>query len=46
MERDGINNISGKQYLTDRNEIEECQTCPFLRSCWNIEEYERRASRR
>ncbi|MBP7526640.1 MAG: hypothetical protein KA801_01865 [Syntrophorhabdaceae bacterium] len=30
---------SGKQYLRERNLLDLCGGCPFLRSCWTMEEY-------
>ena len=42
MTEHGVNGISGKEYLLEAHKIGECETCPFLRSCWNSEEYDRR----
>lgn len=32
---------SGKQYLLEQHKTDLCGSCPFLRSCWNMEEYKR-----
>ncbi|OPY02965.1 MAG: hypothetical protein A4E60_00636 [Syntrophorhabdus sp. PtaB.Bin047] len=39
-----VSSDSGKQYLIDHNMIELCRDCPFLRSCWTMEEYKRRTA--
>lgn len=37
-----VSSDSGKQYLIDRHGVELCRDCPFLRSCWTMEEYKKR----
>jgi len=45
MERGGVTGKSGKQYLAECGKIGECAGCPFLRSCWNEEEFRRLTGR-
>jgi hypothetical protein len=40
-----VSSDSGKQYLIDRHKVELCRDCPFLRSCWTMEEYKKVLSR-
>lgn len=41
MEEEGIRDKSGRQYLIELNETGRCRGCPFFRSCWTEEEYDR-----
>jgi hypothetical protein len=41
MMNKGIAGMPGKDYLMQRNEVKKCLDCPFFRSCWNSEEYDR-----
>jgi hypothetical protein len=41
MEKECVSGASGKQYLIDAGKAGECRGCPFFRSCWNEEEYNR-----
>ncbi len=41
MREKSIVNRSGKDYLTETKKILSCQACPFFRSCWSGEEYDR-----
>jgi len=41
MAEQGIRGQSGKEYAVRARMIGECETCPFFRSCWNSEEYDR-----
>jgi hypothetical protein len=38
----GVENESGKEYLIRTNNAALCEQCPFFRSCWNSEEYDRK----
>jgi hypothetical protein len=37
-----ISSDSGKQYLIELHRIDLCKDCPFLRSCWTMEEYRKK----
>lgn len=37
-----VKNESGKEYLTRTGNLSLCIDCPFFRSCWNSEEYDRK----
>jgi hypothetical protein len=41
MMKNTIIGVSGKKYLTDLKRIYRCKSCPFFRSCWTMEEYDR-----
>lgn len=41
MEEDKVTGKSGRQYLVERDQTDKCRDCPFLRSCWTEEEYDR-----
>lgn len=41
MEENDVANMSGKQYFIDGKKTGECKACPFFRTCWKIEEYNR-----
>ncbi len=41
MTKNGVTRVSGKQYLIEAGRIERCRDCPFFRSCWDSEEYEK-----
>lgn len=41
MEENDVANMSGKQYFMDGKKTGECKDCPFFRTCWKIEEYNR-----
>jgi hypothetical protein len=43
MMKEHVADMTGKQYLIDRNRTDLCGECPFFRSCWNGEEYDRLA---
>jgi hypothetical protein len=45
MEEHGVTGRSGKKYLVEEKRIYKCRKCPFLRSCWDTEEYDRVAAR-
>ena len=37
----GAKGVSGREFMRETRRIAECEGCPFFRSCWNSEEYER-----
>ena len=41
MEAHGVNSLSGREYLIREGKVATCDQCPFFRSCWNSEEYEK-----
>lgn len=41
MTKNGVTGTPGKRYLIEARRIERCRDCPFFRSCWNSEEYEK-----
>lgn len=41
MAEDGTTDQSGRQYLIERKQTDNCRDCPFLRSCWTEEEYDK-----
>jgi sulfatase maturation enzyme AslB (radical SAM superfamily) len=41
MTADNIADMSGKQYLVEKNRVDKCRECDFFRSCWKQEEYNR-----
>jgi hypothetical protein len=41
MESRGIKGVTGKQHLIDSGQVGLCRDCPFLRSCWNMSDYEK-----
>ncbi|HOW53488.1 MAG TPA: hypothetical protein PLR60_02445 [Syntrophorhabdaceae bacterium] len=43
MASHNIDAPSGKQYLIERHKTGLCRDCPFLRSCWKMEEYKKMA---
>ena len=43
MAEHGVSGRSGKQYLTECEGLHLCKDCPFFRSCWNPEDYNRLA---
>jgi hypothetical protein len=40
-----INSDSGKRYLIEQGRVDLCGDCPFLRSCWTMEEYKKQLPR-
>ncbi len=45
MAKAGVTGMPGKEYLRRTGRLERCQVCPYLRACWNAEEYEHLAGR-
>jgi hypothetical protein len=43
MTREHAGRTTGKEYLVERGMIDECLSCPFFRSCWNGDDYDRAA---
>jgi len=41
MSKKQIKGMEGRQYLIESKKTDKCKDCPFLRSCWNTEEFER-----
>ncbi len=41
MRKNGVTRTSGKRYLIETGRIARCGDCPFFRSCWDSEEYEK-----
>ncbi len=41
MTKDNAAHRAGKEYLVERGMIDECLSCPFFRSCWNGDDYDR-----
>ena len=41
MAERGVKGASGREFMIGAHRINECEACPFLRSCWNSEEYDR-----
>jgi hypothetical protein len=41
MLKNSVTGWSGKKYLIDLNKVYRCKDCPFFRSCWSSEEYDR-----
>ena len=41
MMEHNITGISGKRYLIENGKTDLCKGCPFFRSCWKMEEYNR-----
>jgi hypothetical protein len=41
MTEENVAGMSGKQYLIKRGKTGNCKDCPFFRSCWNSEDYDR-----
>jgi hypothetical protein len=41
MTENNVTGFSGKEYLLKEHETARCRDCPFFRSCWKAEEYER-----
>ena len=44
MAAQGVENVSGKEYLIRAGKIAPCSQCPFFRSCWNEQEYDKKSS--
>lgn len=41
MMKDSVLGWSGKDYLMKTKKAHRCKECPFFRSCWSMEEYDR-----
>jgi hypothetical protein len=44
MTKDNVKGRAGKEYLIHSAKISRCKDCPFFRSCWTMEEYDRASS--
>jgi hypothetical protein len=42
MAAEKVKGTPGKEYLISSGGIDACRQCPFFRSCWNSEEYDRK----
>lgn len=41
MAEKNVTGLSGKQYFLQCRQTVKCRDCPFFRSCWKAEEYDR-----
>lgn len=41
MAEQKVKGASGRDFMVRMDKIDECKGCPFFRSCWNSEEYDR-----
>ncbi len=45
MRSRNVSSDSGKKYLIEQGRVDLCGNCPFLRSCWAMEEYKKHTAR-
>jgi len=43
MAKNGVKGVGGKHYFIEQKKTHNCPDCPFFRSCWNEEEFDRSA---
>lgn len=41
MMENNVADMAGKQYMVQQKKVDNCRSCPFFRSCWRMEEYNR-----